>query len=254
MNRKNDFNKKGNKSIIIGVAVAAIAAIVGGVVFSSSFSDNFSGRDGDIANDNTTSTEQSPTLSQLSVDALTSDGSATLKGNLSAKITLIEFGDFQCPFCARFTRQTEPQIDQEYIQTGKVNMVFKHFVRIGPNSLDAAIASQCADEQGKFWQYHDLLYQNQGQENSGWASKDNLKNFASQIGMDGSQFGSCLDSGKYRDSIKKDTDFAASLGLRGTPSFIIVKSDGSDPEKIEGAYPFAAFKQVLDKKLAEVDA
>jgi protein-disulfide isomerase len=150
--------------------------------------------------------------------------------------------------------QTEPQINQEYIQTSKVNMVFKHLIHIGPDSLTAAEASQCAGEQGKFWQYHDVLYQNQGPENSGWASKENLKNFGSQVGIDKTKFDSCLDSGKYNDFVKNSNYFAASLGLSGTPSFIIVKSDGSDPEKTEGAYPFASFKQVLDKKLAEAGA
>lgn len=242
---------------MIVISIVVVAAVVGATALSPSFSSNSSsGKNNIVTNDNAikpNKTEQS-SPSPLSVAALTGNGSATLRGDPSAKVTLIEFGDFQCPFCGRFARQTEPQINQEYLESGKVNMVFIHFVRIGPDSLDAAIASQCAAEQGKFWQYHDVLYQNQGQENSGWASKDNLKKFASQIGLDENKFDSCLDSGRYKDFVKNNTDFATSLGLRGTPSFIVAKSDGSAAEKIEGAYPFAAFKEVLDKKLTEAGA
>ena len=113
------------------------------------------------------------------------------------RITIIEFGDFQCPFCKRFAKDTEPQINQTYIQTGKVNMVFVHFTKFGPDSITAAVAAQCVNDQGKFWNLYEILYKNQGAEDSGWASKDNQKKFALQIpGLNPQKFNTCLDSGK----------------------------------------------------------
>ena len=165
---------------------------------------------------------------------------------------MIEFGDFQCHFCARFATQTESQIDQQYISNGKVNMIFKHFAWYGPDSVTAAIASQCANDQGKFWEFHNILYQSQGEINTGWASKDNLKGFASEVkGLDTTQFDACLDSGKYKSYVESDKALAASLGFEGTPGFIVEKSDGSDPVKITGAYPFATFQRAIDQKLSE---
>jgi protein-disulfide isomerase len=185
----------------------------------------------------------------LSVHTLIQQG-VPLLGNISAPVTIIEFGDFQCPFCDRFAKETEPQINQTYIQTGKVNMLFVHFTIYGPDSVTAAMAAQCIDDQGKFWNLYNILYKNQGAVNSGWANKDNLKKFASQIpGLDTQKFNSCLDSGKYVSLVQNDLAFAASLGLQGTPAFIIEKSDGSNPEILPGAYPFPAFQALINKKL-----
>jgi protein-disulfide isomerase len=187
---------------------------------------------------------------KLSLSALRQQG-VPLLGNPSAPVTIIEFGDFQCPFCDRFAKQTEPQINQTYIQTGKVNMLFVHFTIYGPDSITAAMAAQCTNDQGKFWNLYNILYKNRGAVNSGWANKDNLKKFASQIpGLDTQKFNSCLDSGKYVSLVQNDLAFAASLGLQGTPAFIIEKSDGSNPELLPGAYPFPAFQALINKKLA----
>jgi protein-disulfide isomerase len=190
------------------------------------------------------------TMQNLVYTRLKQEGSPTL-GNPTSPITIIEFGDFQCRFCDRFARDTEPQINQSYIQTGKINLVFKHFVTHGPDSMSAAIASQCANGQGKFWKFYELLYGNQGEENSGWASVDNLKKFASQIpGMNTSKFNSCLDNQKYKSIVDNDTAFAYKSGFQGTPTFIVEKSDGSDPQVLLGAYPFPVFQAILDKKIS----
>ncbi len=102
----------------------------------------------------------------LALTSLIAKG-APVFGNQSAPITIIEFGDFQCHFCGRFAKQTEPQVNSTYFQTGKANLVFKHFVTHGPDSFSAATA-QCANEQGKFWNFYETLYDSQGEENSGW--------------------------------------------------------------------------------------
>jgi len=130
-------------------------------------------------------------------------------------------------------------------------LVFKHFVTHGPDSMTAAMASQCANEQGKFWSFYKILYGNQGEENSGWASANNLKKFASQIhGLDSQKFNSCLNSQKYKSFVENDTAFAIASGYQGTPTFIIEKSDGSNPEVLLGAYPFPSFQAIIDKKIS----
>jgi protein-disulfide isomerase len=177
---------------------------------------------------------------------------APLLGKPSAPITIVEFGDFQCEFCDRFAKQTEPKINSTYVQTGKVNMIFKNFVTHGPDSLTAAMAAQCTNDQGKFWRFYQILYENQGPENSGWANANNLKKLASQIpGLDKQKFDSCLDSAKYKSFVDRDNALAISSGFQGTPTFIIEKSDGSKAERLLGAYPFPSFQAIIDKKLNE---
>jgi protein-disulfide isomerase len=176
-----------------------------------------------------------------------------LLGNPSAPITIIDFSDFQCYLCARYVKETEPTIYETYIQTGKVNLVFKHLPNRGFDSMGAALAAQCANEQGKFWEFHKILYTNQKPIDSGWVSKDNLKKFASQITELNKQlFNSCLDSEKYKSFVEKDLAFGASFGFYDTPTFIIVNSDGSNPEILRGAHPFPSFKALIDKKIAEM--
>jgi protein-disulfide isomerase len=185
----------------------------------------------------------------LSLLSLTSQGSP-YQGSKSAPVTVIDFSDLQCHLCARYVRNTEPKINETYIQTGKVALVFKHLPNRGFDSMPAALAAQCTQDQGKFWQFHNWLYEKQGPIDSGWANKDNLKKLASQIsGLDMDKFDSCFDNQKYKSFIEDDIALAHSLGFAETPSFIVAKSDGSNPQKIEGPQPFEAFKAVIDKEL-----
>lgn len=187
----------------------------------------------------------------LSPQSLIRSGSP-LQGNPAAPITIVEFGDFQCEFCDRFAKVTEPKINATYIQTGKANMIFKNFVTHGPDSITAAMAAQCANDQGKFWNFYQILYKNQGSENSGWANTNGMKKFALQIpGLDIQKFNSCLDSNKYKLFVNKDNTLAISSGFQGTPSFVIERKDGSSRETLLGAYPFPSFQAVIDKKLNE---
>jgi protein-disulfide isomerase len=191
--------------------------------------------------------------SNLSYHSLTIDGSPS-QGSPTAPITIVEFGDFQCEDCARFAKDTEPQIYQSYIQNGKVNMVFKHLVHYGSISDLAASASQCANDQGKFWDYYHILYTNQDSFMLAQDTVASLKNLVFKIdGLDMQKFDSCFDGGTYKDIAKKDTQLADSLGFYNTPSFLIVRSDdGSVQQKLVGAYPFGTFKAVLDQQIAEV--
>src|SRR5689334_9245245 len=194
---------------------------------------------------------QKEASNNLSPQSLIRSGSP-LQGNPSAPITIVEFGDFQCKFCDRFAKETEPKINATYVQTGKANMIFKNFVTHGPDSITAAMAAQCANDQGKFWNFYQILYKNQGSENSGWANTYGMKKFALQIpGLDIQKFNSCLDSSKYKLFVNKDNTLAISSGFQGTPSFVIERKDGSSRETLLGAYPFPSFQAVIDKKLNE---
>ena len=153
--------------------------------------------------------------------------------------------------CNRYVRNTEPLINQTYIQTGKVALVFKHVPNRGLDSMGAALAAQCTNDQGKFWQFHNLLYSNQKPIDSGWVSKENLKKFALQIpGVDTQQFNSCFDNEKYKSLVQKDIDLALSFGFSETPSFIVENSNVSNPEMLSGALPFDSFKAVVEKKIS----
>jgi len=175
-----------------------------------------------------------------------------LLGTASAPITIVEFGDFQCKFCDRFAKETEPKINATYIHTGKTNMIFKNFITHGPDSITAAMGAACAKDQGKFWNIYEILYKNQGEENSGWANANNLKKFASLItGLNTKEFNSCLDSSKHKTLIDYDNALAISSGFQGTPTFVIEKKDGSSKVTLLGAYPFPSFQAIIDKKLSE---
>ncbi len=187
----------------------------------------------------------------LSLRTLIQNGSP-YQGNISAPLTLIDFSDFQCYLCNRYVKNAEPLLNETYVQSGKVALVFKHLPNRGFDSMAAALAAQCTNDQGKFWQFHNLLYGNQKQIDSGWVSKDNLKKFALLIiGLDIQEFDSCLDTSKYKAFVQNDVNLALSFGFKETPSFIIVNNDGSNPEFLQGALPFQSFEAVIDKKLSE---
>ncbi len=150
-----------------------------------------------------------------------------VKGNPEAPITIVEFSDFQCPFCKRFHETTLPLIQENYIDTGKVKFIYRDFPieSIHPNgAIPAAMASECADEQGMFWEYHDKLFQTQGS----WERlpKENVINefklYAEELGLNTNQFNECLNSEKYLDEVNKDYQDAVSYGVTGTLAFLSV--------------------------------
>lgn len=171
-----------------------------------------------------------------------------IQGSADAKLTIIEFGDYQCPKCYSWFTKEKPTIESQYITPGKANLIFVDLSFLGADSDSAVIASYCADEQGKYWQYHNKLYSSQGGIGSGWASTENLKKFATDLGLDLTQFNSCLDSGKYSDRIKHNLSVASSAGAQGTPTFLIVGPNG-ETEKISGSQPASVFSGVIDKYL-----
>ncbi|MBS3150821.1 DsbA family protein [Candidatus Woesearchaeota archaeon] len=161
-------------------------------------------------------------------------------GNKNAPLTIVEFSDFQCSFCARFRQQTFDQIKKEYVDAGKVKFVYRDFPlsSIHPMAQKAAEAAECADDQGKFWEYHDVIFEKQAS-----LSIASLKQWASELGLDTNDFNKCLDSGKYSSEVNKDSNDAQKAGGQGTPFFIV----GEVP--VSGAQPFSAFQQTIESQL-----
>lgn len=177
---------------------------------------------------------------------------APVIGNANVKVTIVEYGDYQCPYCKRYFENNESMFRSEYISTGKARFVWKDYAFLGQESLWAAEAARCADEQSKFWQYHDYLYIHQGAENSGAFSKVNLKQFAVALGLNATQFNNCLDTEKYGHLVQQDTQSGSAIGVNGTPATFVngVLVTGSDGNSV-GAAPFSVFKTVIDQELSK---
>jgi len=161
-------------------------------------------------------------------------------GDPKAPVTIVSFEDYQCPFCKRSFDQTFPLLKKEYIDTGKVKYVYRDFpLSFHPQAQAAAEAGECADDQGKFWEYHDALFQNQQSLSSALYSQ-----LAGQLGLDVEEFDQCLQSGKFTQEVQNDFAYGSSVGVSGTPTFFI------NGIKLVGAQPYQAFKQVIDAELA----
>ena len=186
-------------------------------------------------------------ISNAVLSVFTANGSPYL-GDENAPITLIEFGDYQCFFCNKFFHETEANIITNYVDTGKVKIIFKDFTIIGPDSILAANAAHCANDQGKFWEYHDELYNNWAGENNGWASSENLIKFAQNVGLDHEQFNQCMSSGKYQQKVTASSNDARNLGITGTPAFFIIGPD-NQITRIPGAQPYEVFSELFEEEL-----
>jgi|SRR5581483_5163038 len=173
------------------------------------------------------------------------NGHFPLKGNANAKVTVIEFADFQCPFCEQWFKTVEPSLIKDYVDTGKVKFAFRQYAFLGQESTWAAEAAECANEQGKFWDFHDYLYNHQGQENSGTFSKANLEGFAATLGLNTSQFNQCLETDKYAKAVSDEFAEGQKAGVQGTPATFV------DGQLVSGAQPYTAFKTLIDSELAK---
>ncbi len=166
-------------------------------------------------------------------------------GNPDAPVLIEEFSDFQCPFCARFFRETEARLIQEYVNPGKARFVYRHFAFIGPESVWASQAAECAANQGLFWEFHAKLFNNQAGENQGAFSVDRLKRFAQDLRMSTDLFNRCMDTNETLERVRKDTEEAQRLGVRSTPTFFI------NGAPLLGALPFEEFKAAIESQLAK---
>ncbi len=165
-------------------------------------------------------------------------------GNPNAKVKIVAFEDFRCPFCDQWFKNTEPQIIKDYVDTGKAVIYYRNYQFLGPASVTAGNAGECANEQGKFWQMHDYLYQNQPSESdTSMYTTDNLTSIAGNLGMNTDQFRSCLSGTKDQKNLDLDLADGQKAGVTGTPTVFI------DGLPVVGAQPYSAFQALIDQEL-----
>ena len=189
---------------------------------------------------------QEPTPAELAARQQLWTSDDPVRGNAKASVSIIEFSDFECQFCERFVQQTLPTITEQYIATGKVKLVYRDFPlsQLHANAQKSAEAAECAKDQGKFAEMHDTIFQNQQS-----LSVANLKQYASQIGLNTAAFDSCLDSNSKAAEVARDEADGAAAGVSGTPSFFI-GNDQEGYQMLVGAQPVAVFQAAIEQELS----
>ncbi len=255
MTKKNNLHK----SIIFASVIVSIALLFNGFAYLKGGSSASSGGDDLQAEiekgidafvqkqQETAQKAQAAANQPVEVSGDFADDDAVL-GDKNAPVTLIEFSDYECPFCKRHFTNTYPEIKKKYIDTGKVKMIFRDFPLNfhDPNATDQAMAAECAREQGgdkMYYAYHDLIFQTTTS-NKGLA-KDKLYELAEQAGVNKTKFKTCLDSGKFKDEVQKDLADGQRAGITGTPGFLV------NGQRISGAQPFSAFESIIEAELAK---
>ena len=191
-----------------------------------------------------TGTADNNNSNALTISKLTDNGSPIM-GDPDAPITILEWGDYQCTFCYKFHQDTLDIINEEFIKTGKVKVIFKDFPLNGPDSKLAAESSYCAHDQGKYWEYHDQLYENWAGERTGWITREALSGFAKSINLDTAEFNKCLNESKYENKINSIYEFGKQIGIDATPSFLVFNDEKII--KIRGNQPLEVFLKTFDE-------
>lgn len=243
-------NKNNNKQSFIKIALVALIVVVLINLYFTYQVSNKVGQ-GSVAGN------PSPTAVPPTIKVTDEDPS---KGPKSAKVTIVEFADFQCPFCGAFSGENqemiknmkartpgwepaEPGILSEYVNSGKARFVWKDYPFLGAESVWAGAAARCAEEQGKFWEYHDYLFSHQKGENEGAFSKENLKKFAATLKLNVADFNKCVDSAKYEVKMQEAMSYGQSVGVSGTPMTFVNGRPAS------GAVPFSQIKPLIEEEL-----
>jgi len=188
-------------------------------------------------------------LTQAGAGSVTDDG--RIRGSADAPITLIEYSDFTCGYCAKFFQETWPRLQAKYIDTGKIRFVYRDYPRADQGiGVEAAVAARCAGAQGRYWPMHDRLFNERGRLDPG-----SFKGYAKMIGLDQTAFAKCFDERQHLASIFQDRQEANGWGFHGTPGFILMRTAGGPTEKepaiaIPGAVPFNEFAEEIDRMLA----
>ena len=235
-------------SLAIGAAIASVAIVIAFVGFG-----NFANESELVIEPELTipSTQQQQPQAEgpvrVTMETFMENGSPIL-GDPNAPVTLVEFGDYQCHYCNVFFHSTEGDILKNYVETGKVKLIFKDFNIIGPDSVNASHGAHCAADQDLFWEYHDILYSNWTGENNGWASPENLRKYAQEIGLDMEKWSECMAQGTHAQTVLASNDDARALGLTGTPAFFVIGPDGK-VTNIFGAQPYESFKNIFEIEL-----
>lgn len=239
------------KIVVVGIAALMVALFFGGYIWRATFYPNTISPTVQSAGVQ----QQQPTLAggvqqqplPITKVASVNTYGAPIKGKADAPVTIVEFGDFQCPFCSMFATDTLQQLVKIYADAGKVKFVYKEFpLPFHSNAQPAAMAAECANEQGKFWPYHDKLYATQtiwdSQDSN--AVKNTFKQYAVSLGLNAASFNSCLDSSKYNNKIQKESNEGSQYGVSNTPTFYI-GNQKAGYAKIVGAKPRSSFEQLI---------
>ena len=212
---------------------------------------------------NVVDTESTQILDEITINEIGSikkptfssftDNASPILGDGNAPLTLIEFGDYQCTYCKKFFRETVESILINYVETGKVKMLFKDFIVVdgavgGNDSMNAANAAHCANDQGMFWQFHSTLYNNWAGEGTGWISSEQLNKFANTLELDMNEFSNCVSELKWKKLVNASHDDAVALGVTATPTFFVI-DENRNVLKITGAQHYDVFKEVFDSAL-----
>ena len=227
-------------------AVIAIACIFFGVMMTNMV-DTESTQILDEITINEIGSIKKPTFSSFT------DNASPILGDKNAPLTLIEFGDYQCTYCKKFFHETVESILINYVETGKVKMLFKDFIVVdgavgGNDSMNAANAAHCANDQGMFWQFHSTLYNNWAGEGTGWVSSEQLNKFANTLELDMNEFSNCVSELKWKKLVNASHDDAIALGVTATPTFFVI-DENRNVLKITGAQHYDVFKEVFDSAL-----
>ena len=250
------------KSTFTGLIIALTAVIAISAFFAGSYVTNL---DSDIITKSDLNDAISKLESKIGTNTQSPNQPSTkpirisidddpMKGDPDAPITIIEFSDYECPFCGRFYANTLPLIEENYINTGKVNFVYRDFPiqSIHPNAAPAAMAAECADDQDSFWSFHDMIFENK----STWEKLEgvNLLNefeqYAIALELDLEEFNVCLESGKHLEEVRNDLQDGQNYGVSGTPGFFI-GNDNLGYIKVSGAKPYPIFEEILDEMLSQ---
>ena len=207
---------------------------------------------------NMVDTESTQILDEITINEISStkkvsissftDNASPILGDIDAPLTLVEFGDYQCTFCNKFFHETEESIFINYVKTGKVKILFKDFIVVGQDSIDAANAAHCANDQQMFWEYHSTLYNNWAGEGTGWVSSEQLNKFANTLGLDMDEFSNCVSDLKWKELVMASHNDGVVLGVDATPTFFVIDQN-KNVLKITGAQQYDVFKEVFDSAL-----
>lgn len=227
---------------IVGFGFAQIPGLSFGNGAASSIQKNAAPEKADVKVAEQEPEEPKVVLTEAQIAALPDDD--TVFGSADAPVTVVEFSDFQCPYCSRFFKSTFGQIEENYIKTGKVKFIYRDFPLDGhPQAQLAAEASECADDQGKFREMHDVLFEEQIQWSGNPEAEKVMKDFAKKLKLDAKKFGECLSTKKFAAEVRKDLVDGASAGITGTPGFFV------NGKHISGAMPYNIFQALLDAEL-----
>ena len=233
-----DQENKNKSQNFLAASILIAAILISGSIFYSKGNNQVQNNQNNQAAQN--KNNQLAQVGELNLaDVLKIKPTDVILGDEKAPVTIVEYSDYQCPFCERFFTESELLLRKEYIETGKVKMIYRDFPLPGhPYAMPAALAANCAKDQGKFWAYHDVLFKKQNE----LANLDYVQ-VAKDLGLNTADFKSCLDSKKYQSQIQKDFEEGSNIGVNGTPTFFI------NGKQLVGAQPYSSFKTAIDQEL-----